>query len=66
MNRPLIRRSLVAAALLSAAFSPETGLAQERAPAARPGVPAKEPKVRSISVKAEGGEVSDQYVLGFV
>ncbi len=66
MNRPLLRRSLVAAAFLTAALVPAPVRGQGAAPAARAAVPAKEPKVRGIAVKSEGGEVSEQYVLGFV
>lgn len=66
MNRPLLRRSLVAAAFLTVALAPDPAKGQQTAAPARPAVPAKEPRVRSISVKAEGGEVSQQYVLGFV
>ena len=67
MNRPLLRRSLVAAAFLSFVIAPSPAGAQAAGASSR-GVtaPQKEPVVRAITVKSEGGEISEQYVLGHV
>lgn len=67
MNRPLLRRSLVAAALLSSVVAPLPAGAQAPGSATKVlAAPLKEPVVRAITVKSEGGEISEQFVLGHV
>ena len=61
MNDLIIRRNLLRAAAFALAISPLTGVAQ-----LAPASPEKQPIVRSIRVKAEGGQASESYVLGFV
>lgn len=59
MNNPTLRRSWLRAACFALALAPLVGAAQT-APTA------KEPRIRSIRVKADGAAVSEQFVLGFV
>lgn len=59
MNKLPLRRCLLCAACFALALAPLALTAQNaQAP--------KDPVVRSISVRAEGGTVSEQFVLGFV
>lgn len=60
MNKPTVNRSLLQAAYFTLAIAPFVAVAQV-APATE-----KDPIVRSIRVKAEGGAVSEQFVLGYV
>ncbi len=59
MNNPPLRRSWLRAACFALALAPLVGAAQT-------GPGPKDPKVRSIRVKADGAAVSEQFVLGFV
>jgi outer membrane protein assembly factor BamA len=59
MNNPTLRRSWLRAACFALALAPLIGAAQT-------GPTAKEPRIRSIRVKADGAAVSEQFVLGFV
>ena len=59
MNNPSFRRSWLRAACFALALAPLVGLPQV-APET------KEPRVRSIRIKADGATVSEQFVLGFV
>ena len=63
MNNSLVRSTALRVALLTMALAPLAGMAQASNPV--PGVPAA-PLVHSIRVKAEGGEVSEEFVLGHV
>ncbi|MEN9653324.1 MAG: hypothetical protein RL303_1044 [Verrucomicrobiota bacterium] len=59
MNNPSLRRSWLRAACFALALAPLVGASQT-------GPVPKEPKIRSIRVKADGAAVSEQFVLGFV
>ncbi len=59
MNKTSLRRSWLRAACLAFALAPLVGSSQ---PAPGP----KDPKVRTIRIKAEGAAVSEQFVRGFV
>ena len=59
MNNPSLRRSWLRAACFALALTPLGSLAQAA-------TEVKEPKIRSIQVKTDGGVVSEQFVLGYV
>jgi len=59
MNNPSFRRSWLRAACFALALSPLVGVAQITPVT-------KDPLVRSIRIKADGTNVSEQFVLGFV
>lgn len=64
MNKNLVPRASLSLALLTLALAPWVGYAQDNRETV-PGVPAT-PLIHSIRVKAENGEVSEQFVLGHV
>jgi outer membrane protein insertion porin family len=59
MNKPSLRRSWLRAACFALALTPLGALAQAA-------TEVKDPKIRSIQVKTDGGIVSEQFVLGYV
>ncbi len=63
MPKPFARRFLVSACLL---LAPALGLAQAATPAPLPSPVEKVPNVRAITVKAQGGAVSESFVRGYV